>query len=231
VRPMGKFTSGDKSHCLDCRASAACRPTPSCSPFFGVGEGRQKFAGRRPSAARSGQGAREPARRGAAYWTGVRPIVQSAILGDRSPIAERPMIKSCHEFLGWDVGRRAAPRSRQQYCYHLRKSCDRLFRNVAHVTPAEGDSGGAVMGGRICWTKPGKWDKTEALWGERLSVSKPVEIRRFDVFQDTIADGPHREARSAAVFLDRRPKKKRVAQNIRSGWSKAFSSDSGRHSV
>jgi nucleotide-binding universal stress UspA family protein len=84
-----------------------------------------------------------------------------------------------------------------------------LFLNVLPmVTPAEGDSAGAVMVTDLLEKARQAGNKTEAILVERLSrLNKPVEIRRFDVFQDTIADVAAREARSADVFLDRRPKK------------------------
>jgi nucleotide-binding universal stress UspA family protein len=84
-----------------------------------------------------------------------------------------------------------------------------LFLNVLPMaTPAEGDSAGAVMVTDLLEKARQAGNKTEAILVERLSrLNKPVEIRRFDVFQDTIADVAAREARSADVFLDRRPKK------------------------
>jgi nucleotide-binding universal stress UspA family protein len=83
-----------------------------------------------------------------------------------------------------------------------------LFLNVLPmVMPAEGDSAGAVMETQLLEKARQAGNKTEVTLMERLSrLNKPVEIRRFDVFQDTIADVAAREARSADVFVDRRPK-------------------------
>src|SRR3979490_1594937 len=49
-------------------------------------------------------------------------------------------------------------------------------------------------------------DKTEALLARRLSLlDRPVEIRRFDVLADDIANIAAREARSADTFVALRP--------------------------
>jgi nucleotide-binding universal stress UspA family protein len=83
-----------------------------------------------------------------------------------------------------------------------------LFLNVLPmIMPPEGDSAGAVMITDLLEKARQAGNKTEATLVERLSrLNKPVEIRRFDVFQDTIADVAAREARSADVFVGRRPK-------------------------
>src|SRR3981081_4514337 len=49
-------------------------------------------------------------------------------------------------------------------------------------------------------------DKTEALLSRRLAqLERPVEIRRFDVLADDIANIAAREARSADTFVALRP--------------------------
>jgi nucleotide-binding universal stress UspA family protein len=83
-----------------------------------------------------------------------------------------------------------------------------LFLNVLPmVMPGEGDRAGAAMTTELLENARQAGNKTEATLVERLSrLNKPVEIRRLDVFQDTIADVAAREARSADVFVDWRPK-------------------------
>src|ERR1700675_4867719 len=65
-------------------------------------------------------------------------------------------------------------------------------------------------------------DQTEALLARRLQqLERPVEIRRFDVLADDIANIAARQARSADSFVAVRP----MARWIPSGWSKASCSD------
>src|ERR1700730_17435208 len=84
-----------------------------------------------------------------------------------------------------------------------------LFLNVLPMMmPAEGDSAGAITAAQLLEKARQAGDETEAVVVDGVSrFKKPVEIRRFDVFQDTIGDVAAREARSADVFVGRRPKR------------------------
>src|SRR3984893_18633760 len=82
-----------------------------------------------------------------------------------------------------------------------------LFLNVLPVlVPSEGDRGSAVRSAELGQRAREAGDKIEAALTERLArLQKPVDIRRLDVFSDTLADIAAREARSADTFVALRP--------------------------
>jgi nucleotide-binding universal stress UspA family protein len=78
-----------------------------------------------------------------------------------------------------------------------------LFLNVIPlVLPAEDISASAALSAELIDMAHAAGDKTEAALLQRLSrLNKPVTVRRFDVFSDTIGDIAAREARSADAFI------------------------------
>jgi len=78
-----------------------------------------------------------------------------------------------------------------------------LFLNLMPlVLPTDGDSASAVLAAELFDKAREAGDKTEAALVQRLArLNKPVTIRRFDVFNDTIGDIASREARSADTFI------------------------------
>ena len=72
--------------------------------------------------------------------------------------------------------------------------------------PVDGDLSGALTTAELMERAREAGDKTEALLARRLSqLERPVEIRRFDVLADDIANIAAREARSADTFVAVRP--------------------------
>ena len=72
--------------------------------------------------------------------------------------------------------------------------------------PIDGDLSGALTTAELMERAREAGDKTEALLARRLSqLERPVEIRRFDVLADDIANIAAREARSADTFVAVRP--------------------------
>ena len=82
-----------------------------------------------------------------------------------------------------------------------------LFLNPLPLRgPVEGDISGAVVTAELMERARQAGDKTEALLARRLALlERPVEIRRFDVLADDIANIAAREARSADTFVALRP--------------------------
>jgi nucleotide-binding universal stress UspA family protein len=82
-----------------------------------------------------------------------------------------------------------------------------LYLNVLPVlVPVEGDPISAVHMAELQQEARAAGDKMEKLLIERLSrLQKPVEIRRFDVFRDAIADIAAGAARAADAFVGLRP--------------------------
>jgi len=82
-----------------------------------------------------------------------------------------------------------------------------LFLNPLPLPgPVDGDISGAVVTAELMDRAREAGDKTEALLARRLSqLERPVEIRRFDVLADDIANIAAREARSADTFVAVRP--------------------------
>ena len=82
-----------------------------------------------------------------------------------------------------------------------------LFLNPLPLPgPVDGDTGGAVVTAELMDRAREAGDKTEALLARRLALlERPVEIRRFDVLADDIANIAAREARSADCFVTLRP--------------------------
>jgi nucleotide-binding universal stress UspA family protein len=82
-----------------------------------------------------------------------------------------------------------------------------LFLNVLPlIVPAEGDA--VAVGDSVKSLKHAReaGARLEALLIQRLSrMQKPVDIRRFDVFSDALADIAAREARCADTFVALRP--------------------------
>jgi nucleotide-binding universal stress UspA family protein len=78
-----------------------------------------------------------------------------------------------------------------------------LFLNlIPAVLPADGDGAGAIAWEALVDKARAAGDRTEATLVHRLArLNKPVTIRRFDVFNDTIGDIASREARSADTFI------------------------------
>src|SRR3981081_1328056 len=81
-----------------------------------------------------------------------------------------------------------------------------LFLNPLPLPgPVDGDLSGALTA-ELMERAREAGDKTEALLARRLSqLERPVEIRRFDVLADDIANIAAREARSADTFVAVRP--------------------------
>jgi nucleotide-binding universal stress UspA family protein len=82
-----------------------------------------------------------------------------------------------------------------------------LFLNPLPLPgPVDGDVSGALTTAELMERAREAGDKTEALLARRLSqLERPVEIRRFDVLADDIANIAAREARSADTFVAVRP--------------------------
>jgi nucleotide-binding universal stress UspA family protein len=82
-----------------------------------------------------------------------------------------------------------------------------LFLNVLPLLiPAEGDSAAAVESVQLVDRARVIGDKLEAKLRQRLArLQKPVDLRRFDTFGDTMAEVAAREARTADVFVAMRP--------------------------
>src|SRR6202165_4367725 len=82
-----------------------------------------------------------------------------------------------------------------------------LFLNPLPLPgPVDGDISGTLTTAELMERAREIGDKTEALLSRRLALlERPVEIRRFDVLADDIANIAAREARSAATFVAVRP--------------------------
>jgi nucleotide-binding universal stress UspA family protein len=82
-----------------------------------------------------------------------------------------------------------------------------LFLNPLPLpAPVDGDISGAITTAELMDRARAVGDKTEALLARRLALlERPVEIRRFDVLADDIANIAAREARSADSFVALRP--------------------------
>ena len=82
-----------------------------------------------------------------------------------------------------------------------------LFLNPLPLpVPVDGDISGALTTAELMDRAREVGDKTEALLAKRLQqLDRPVEIRRFDVLADDIANIAAREARSADTFVALRP--------------------------
>jgi nucleotide-binding universal stress UspA family protein len=82
-----------------------------------------------------------------------------------------------------------------------------LFLNVLPLLiPAEGDGAAAAESARLVDYARVVGDKLEAKLRQRLArLQKPVELRRFDAFGDTLGEIAAREARTADVFVAMRP--------------------------
>ena len=82
-----------------------------------------------------------------------------------------------------------------------------LFLNPLPLPgPVDGDISGTLTTAELMERAREAGDKTEALLAKRLRLlERPVEIRRFDVLADDIANIATREARSADTFVALRP--------------------------
>jgi nucleotide-binding universal stress UspA family protein len=82
-----------------------------------------------------------------------------------------------------------------------------LFLNPLPLPgPINGDVSGAVVTAELVNLAREAGDKTEALLAKRLrQLGRLVEIRRFDILADDIANVAAREARSADTFVAARP--------------------------
>jgi nucleotide-binding universal stress UspA family protein len=82
-----------------------------------------------------------------------------------------------------------------------------LFLNrLPMIVPAEWDGITAVHTAQIVEEARKAGDKVEAMLTERLArLQSPVEIRRHDTFDDTMASTAAREARTADTFVALRP--------------------------
>jgi hypothetical protein len=82
-----------------------------------------------------------------------------------------------------------------------------LFLNALPLSvPVDGDIGGAITAAELMNRAREAGDKTETLLARRLrQLERPVEITRFDVLADDIANIAAREARSADTFVALRP--------------------------
>src|SRR5258708_34040229 len=91
-----------------------------------------------------------------------------------------------------------------------------LFLNPLPLPgPVEGDISGAVVTAELMERAREAGDKTEALLARRLALlERPVEIRRFDVLADDIANIAAREARSSDTFGSVRPNGLMESENL-----------------
>jgi nucleotide-binding universal stress UspA family protein len=82
-----------------------------------------------------------------------------------------------------------------------------LFLNPLPLPgPVDGDVSGALVTAELVNLAREAGNKTEALLAKRLrQLDRPVEIRRFDILADDIANVAAREARSADTFVALRP--------------------------
>jgi nucleotide-binding universal stress UspA family protein len=82
-----------------------------------------------------------------------------------------------------------------------------LFLNpLPSLPPVEGDPAGIVREAELIDRAREAGDRMEAMLAKRLArLNHPVEIRRFDVFADDVANIASREARSADTFVAIRP--------------------------
>jgi nucleotide-binding universal stress UspA family protein len=82
-----------------------------------------------------------------------------------------------------------------------------LFLNLMPLPgPIDADVSGALVTAELVNLAREAGNKTEALLAKRLrQLDRPVEIRRFDILADDIANVAAREARSADTFLALRP--------------------------
>jgi hypothetical protein len=82
-----------------------------------------------------------------------------------------------------------------------------LFLNPLPVpAPAEADVAGAALAADLRERAKEAGDRTEAILANRLArLNAPVEIRRFDILADDVANIAAREARSADTFVALRP--------------------------
>src|SRR5258708_1810351 len=83
---------------------------------------------------------------------------------------------------------------------------------------AVADTGGALVTAELLDRAREAGDKPEALLAKRLALlERPVEIRRFDVLADDIANIAAREARSADTFVAVRPNGAMDPENLVEG--------------
>src|SRR6202047_3181980 len=94
-----------------------------------------------------------------------------------------------------------------------------LFLNPLPLSvPVDGDISGALTTAELMNRAREVGDKTEALLSRRLAqLERPVEIRRFDVLADDIANIAAREARSADTFVAVRPNGAMDPENLVEG--------------
>src|SRR5258705_11751842 len=94
-----------------------------------------------------------------------------------------------------------------------------LFLNLLPLPgPVDGDISGAVVTAELMERAREAGNKTEALLAKRLRLlERPVEIRRFDVLADDIANIAAREGRSAATFVAVRPNGAMDPENLVEG--------------
>jgi nucleotide-binding universal stress UspA family protein len=94
-----------------------------------------------------------------------------------------------------------------------------LFLNPVPLPgPVDGDVSGEVVTAELMNRAREAGDKTEALLAKRLrQLERPVEMRRFDVLADDIANIAAREARSADTFVALRPNGAMDPENLVEG--------------
>src|SRR6202048_4921542 len=94
-----------------------------------------------------------------------------------------------------------------------------LFLNPLPLPgPVDGDISGALTTAELMNRAREVGDKTEAMLTKRLRLlERPVEIRRFDVLADDIANIAAREARSADTFVAVRPNGAMDPENLVEG--------------
>jgi nucleotide-binding universal stress UspA family protein len=94
-----------------------------------------------------------------------------------------------------------------------------LFLNPVPLSgPVEDDISGTAVTAELMERAREVGDKTEALLTRRLRmIDRPIEIRRFDVLADDIANIAAREARSADTFVAVRPNGAMDPENLVEG--------------
>jgi nucleotide-binding universal stress UspA family protein len=102
-----------------------------------------------------------------------------------------------------------------------------LFLNpIPSLVPVEADVGGVALVADLMQRAREAGDRTETSLAKRLArLNAPVEIRRFDVLADDVANIASREARSADAFVALRPNGSQDPERLVEG----VLFDSGRH--
>jgi nucleotide-binding universal stress UspA family protein len=101
-----------------------------------------------------------------------------------------------------------------------------LLNPIPTLVPVEADVGGVAVVADLMQRAREAGDRTETTLAKRLArLNAPVEIRRFDVLADDVANIASREARSADAFVALRPNGSQDPERLVEG----VLFDAGRH--